>query len=230
MKQYFTSDTHFGSERTLELSKRPFETVEEMDNTMIRNWNALIKDEDTVYHLGDFGDWEVLKQLNGNIYIICGNYDIKEITGYSFDEFYKMECDSMAFDMLCEKVEDIRNNYNNKVKIYGCSNKGLHIDDLGYVNMCHRPSDMVDDKTFTLFGHIHKLQMVRRNGLNVGVDCHNFKPIDTDTIKFYKNGIDNVFGVDVFGGLYNATKNSMIKIKKNLIENTQRINDLLKQL
>ena len=34
---YFTSDTHFGSERTLELSRRPFNSVFEMDETIIKN-------------------------------------------------------------------------------------------------------------------------------------------------------------------------------------------------
>ena len=34
-KIWFTSDTHFSSERTLELSKRPFKSVEEMDKILI---------------------------------------------------------------------------------------------------------------------------------------------------------------------------------------------------
>ena len=50
---YFTSDTHFGSPRTLELSKRPFNSVREMDRTIISNWNNTVGEEDIVYHLGD---------------------------------------------------------------------------------------------------------------------------------------------------------------------------------
>lgn len=41
-KVWFTSDTHFNSERTLELSKRPFKTVEEMNNVLIKNWNSVV--------------------------------------------------------------------------------------------------------------------------------------------------------------------------------------------
>ena len=34
---YFTADTHFGSKRTLELSKRPFKDTDEMDNYIIKH-------------------------------------------------------------------------------------------------------------------------------------------------------------------------------------------------
>mgnify|MGYP001387686297 CR=1 FL=1 len=53
MTVWFTSDTHFGQQRTLELSRRPFKDVAEMDNTMVKNWNNLVSPKDTVYHLGD---------------------------------------------------------------------------------------------------------------------------------------------------------------------------------
>ena len=53
---YFTSDTHFNQQRTLELSRRPFDSVEHMNNILVQNWNNTVKQEDTVYHLGDFGD------------------------------------------------------------------------------------------------------------------------------------------------------------------------------
>ena len=39
---FYTSDTHFGSERALNLSKRPFNTVEEMDWKLIENWNKVV--------------------------------------------------------------------------------------------------------------------------------------------------------------------------------------------
>ena len=74
-KIWFTGDTHFSSERTLELSKRPFRSVEEMDKILIENWNSVVGENDTVYHLGDFGNYEIIKQLNGSINLIKGNYD-----------------------------------------------------------------------------------------------------------------------------------------------------------
>lgn len=56
MKFFFTSDTHFGEQRTLELSRRPFQNTAEMDKTIIDNWNKKVGKDDVVYHLGDFGD------------------------------------------------------------------------------------------------------------------------------------------------------------------------------
>ena len=55
---WFLADTHFGQQRTLELSKRPFINTYEMDLTMISNWNKNVRMQDTVYFLGDFGNYD----------------------------------------------------------------------------------------------------------------------------------------------------------------------------
>jgi calcineurin-like phosphoesterase family protein len=72
---WFTSDTHFGSGRTLTLSRRPYPSTLEMDEIMIIKWNKKVKDNDIVFHLGDFGDWSVLERLNGHIFLVPGNWD-----------------------------------------------------------------------------------------------------------------------------------------------------------
>lgn len=72
---FFTSDTHFGSTRTLELSKRPFRNVKEMDWTMISRWNSVVGPSDVVYHLGDFGETWPIDYLSGNIKMVLGNYE-----------------------------------------------------------------------------------------------------------------------------------------------------------
>ena len=43
MSYFFTSDQHFGSERTLELSKRPFKSTDEMDQVIIDRFNSKVK-------------------------------------------------------------------------------------------------------------------------------------------------------------------------------------------
>jgi len=161
-KVWFTSDTHFDCERTLELSKRPFSDVEEMNNAIVHNWNSVVGAEDTVVHLGDFGNAEFAKILNGQIMLLKGNYD-KEDKSFS------------AWSIL-------ENNYP--------ITKGIYL--------VHEPENAEYDDVFYLFGHIHKLQMVKENGLNVGTDCHNFTPIDMDTVNFYKNAIDNHYDENVF--------------------------------
>lgn len=77
---YLTADTHFYHRKMLEL--RPeFESVEDMNQTLIDNWNKVVTDKDEIWHLGDvsFGNWEktteVLKQLRGRKHLVLGNHD-----------------------------------------------------------------------------------------------------------------------------------------------------------
>lgn len=78
-KVFFIADTHFSSERLRLYENRPFPTTEEMDRALIDNWNAVVSDEDTVWHLGDFGaeghEAEILSKLNGKILLVKGNHD-----------------------------------------------------------------------------------------------------------------------------------------------------------
>jgi len=52
---WFTSDEHFNHENILKLFVyRPFRSVDEMNTTIIQRHNARVKDNDVVFHLGDF--------------------------------------------------------------------------------------------------------------------------------------------------------------------------------
>ncbi len=50
---FFTSDLHLGHENCIRLCNRPFSSIEEMDETLIENWNHKVTGKDTVYILGD---------------------------------------------------------------------------------------------------------------------------------------------------------------------------------
>lgn len=63
----------------------------------------------------------------------------------------------------------------------------------------HYPSKSLEGE-FNLFGHIHKTQIVRENGLNVGVDCHDFKLLSVDDIKWFMDAILIHYDYEVFGG------------------------------
>lgn len=218
---FFTSDTHFSQKRTLELSKRPFKSVEEMDQTIIDNWNSVVKPNDTVYHLGDFGNANIRKKLNGHIRLITGNYEFNDGIyvieyGESGSELhkntYKLE-DEPGFE---EYVDDMylkfgfESVYNVSVDNPFKASYSEYIDELNFddikLGLSHLPSEIeraVNDPNnpinFGLFGHIHKLQMVRRYGLNVGIDCNNYFPMSLDDVKFYINGIKNHYDSEVFG-------------------------------
>lgn len=80
MTTYFTSDTHFGDHRVLNLYPRPYASTAEMDQDLIRRWNAVVSPDDEVWHLGDFARGAkvaaaVLPQLNGRKHLVVGNND-----------------------------------------------------------------------------------------------------------------------------------------------------------
>lgn len=78
---YFISDTHFADPRVLRIDRRPFPDMVQHDVALIRNWNAIVDEEDEVWHLGDFmsargGDCDqLLSRLNGRKHLVIGNND-----------------------------------------------------------------------------------------------------------------------------------------------------------
>ena len=82
MTTFFISDTHFGDHRVIWMYKRPFATVPDMDAAMIGHWNAVVGEDDEVWHLGDFAvrysadrTSALLRRLNGRKHLIVGNND-----------------------------------------------------------------------------------------------------------------------------------------------------------
>ena len=49
-KSFFIADTHFGHSEIMNYENRPFSSVEEMDNTIISNWNSVVSDNDKVLY------------------------------------------------------------------------------------------------------------------------------------------------------------------------------------
>ncbi len=76
---FFTSDTHFNHTNILQYCNRPFKTVDQMNETIITNWNNVVGPDDVIFHLGDFclggaEEWnKILDRLNGRIYLVLGN-------------------------------------------------------------------------------------------------------------------------------------------------------------
>lgn len=80
---YLTADLHFFHENILKYqsSTRPFSTIDEMNDFIVRKWNRTVCSTDEIYVLGDIAMGhkskaiELIKQLNGRIHLIRGNHD-----------------------------------------------------------------------------------------------------------------------------------------------------------
>lgn len=85
MSAFVIADTHWGHAKSLSFLKpngerlRPFDSVEEMDEYMVNNWNRVVNKSDTVYHLGDAviprKSLSTLERLKGRKILIRGNHE-----------------------------------------------------------------------------------------------------------------------------------------------------------
>lgn len=168
---FFTSDTHFGHAKIIEYCNRPFKSVEEMNEKLIENWNNTVSDGDVIFHLGDIAlggssVWNsILPRLNGCIYLIKGNHDMK----------------------------NLRNNYTGFFKEIH-SQMQIHIEKRSiYLNhfpfLCYSGSYRnSQDAVYQLFGHVHsgpvsvgedddRLGVLFPFQYDVGVDNNNYAPV-----------------------------------------------------
>jgi calcineurin-like phosphoesterase family protein len=153
MTLFFTADTHFGDHRTLNIHRRPFNSVAEMDAALIAGWNAVVGEDDVVWHLGDVARRPadvpaLLARLHGTKHLLRGNNDppaTGEAEGWASVGDY------------AELVED------------GHS-----------LVLCHYPFRSWNGqhrRVINLHGHSHgKLKPMLRQ-FDVGVDVHGFAPI-----------------------------------------------------
>ena len=85
---YFISDTHFNHNNIIKYCNRPFKSINEMNQTIINNWNKTVKADDEIYHLGDLvlgkkeEMYNTVSNLNGKKYLIRGNHDKLSISIY----------------------------------------------------------------------------------------------------------------------------------------------------
>ncbi len=92
---FLISDTHFGHENIIKYCARPFADAQEMDEVLIARWNAVVRPQDHVYHLGDVAMRRdamdrVMPRLVGHLRLVRGNHDIFKTKDYLkyFDEIY----------------------------------------------------------------------------------------------------------------------------------------------
>lgn len=191
---FFTADTHLGHPNIIRFCKRPFlkdgdldekgnwisqeiakARCKEMDKCIIDNWNSVVTEKDTVYHLGDVMTWKesdlgtmfftaysnYRKQLNGKIFLIPGNHDHKIHACFPH--------------RLLGKAPLYELKYNKE-----------------HITMCHYAMRVWPRSHFNswhLYGHSHSLLPPKGKSFDVGVDNNYFKPLSFDQVKAIMNAL-----------------------------------------
>lgn len=94
-KIWFIGDTHFGHKNIITYCNRPFESVDQMTEVLIHNWNNVVAKEDRVIMNGDFalcGKEAIINignTLNGRKTLIIGNHDGASLKTY-YDAGFEM--------------------------------------------------------------------------------------------------------------------------------------------
>ena len=80
-----------------------------MNETIIANWNSVVGPDDIIFHLGDFclggsAEWiNVLNRLNGKIYLIAGNHDIKDLR-QNYTKYFEQITMQMHIEVDKQKI------------------------------------------------------------------------------------------------------------------------------
>jgi calcineurin-like phosphoesterase family protein len=160
---FFTADFHHSHCKILKYAERPFKDVEEMNEALLRNYNSIVSKDDTVFFLGDiaFGldnAVKCLNSMNGTVHFILGNHD--------------------------KEYEASIRDANNVASV----NNLLDIEIDGQpITLCHyalRVWHKSHFDSYMLYAHSHNRLEPEGKQLDVGVDAHNFKPVDYGHIKF----------------------------------------------
>ena len=164
---WLTSDWHFNHDKDFVWKARGFESVQEMNKTIIERHNSRVEDEDDVYVLGDLimGDLEegekCLQQLKGKLHIVLGNHDTNNRIKM-YEKYAEEICYAMPFKY--------------KKRTFFLS----HYQTLT-ANMDDRPGHC----TFNIHGHTHQTTNSTagfRGMYHVGMDSHDCYPVHIDDV------------------------------------------------
>ena len=165
---WFISDTHFGHDNIIRFCNRPFASAEEMDETLVRNWNDRVAPDDTVFILGDLffrsGNVEaILPRLRGSKRLILGNHDASWIGRVHLAAHFK----------------SVDNYFEGSIGSAGAT-------------LCHYPmlSWPHSARTYMIHGHIHNnthedfwpLLVARDRVLNASVEINGYRPVTLEEL------------------------------------------------
>lgn len=164
---YWTSDLHLWHRNLFE-KFRSFETIEQMHETIISNWNNTVEYCNHVFILGDvtFAGHEktdpILSRLNGILHLINGNHD-KALKG-PLSRHFNTRQDYLEIDVDDQDVNG------GKQRIV----------------MSHFPFRSWNRHhygSWHVHGHSHGSMERLGKSYDVGVDCNSFTPVSYSKLK-----------------------------------------------
>jgi calcineurin-like phosphoesterase family protein len=153
---FFTSDEHYGHANIIKYCGRPFKSIEEMDEELIRRHNSVVQKYDMVIHAGDFAmcsekeAYKYIYRLTGQPLFLRGSHD------------KWLRKDAPASTLWEGEIEG------------------------QYIAICHyamRVWPRSHYNSWQLYGHSHgKLEPIGKQW-DIGVDNNNFTPVSFEQLK-----------------------------------------------
>ena len=162
MKVFVIADLHLFHENIIKYENRPFTNVDDMNKSLIKNWNKVVSNDDKVFVLGDvtFGNKEqtaeIIKSLHGKKILVMGNHDISRNIKWFLD---------VGFD--------------------GASRYPIIYNE--FIVLMHEPPCYYNDASpyFYIYGHVHSCEMyktITKQSACVSVERWDYTPVDIDKI------------------------------------------------
>ena len=170
-KIFITSDQHFGHKKIIEFESkhRPFKTIEEHDEELIKRWNAKVGKKDTVWHLGDFcfseKSLEIAGRLNGIKKLVLGNHDM--LATHKYLKYFNKVYGAVSYKnyILTHMPVHPNQKYRYKCNIHG-----------------HMHSKNVMIKSYTDYSIGQHIELPDPFYINVSVEQHDLAPIEINKI------------------------------------------------
>jgi len=200
---FFTSDWHVGHANVIKFDNRPFGSLQEMHETLVKRYNATVPHNGVCYFLGDIGNnlnevRPVVSKLNGTKVLVLGNHDKGMVAMYN-----------CHFDVVVWSASIFIGE--TKVTMSHCPLPGIFREDTSYTKKSpvenwygeslsrHRMSTVPDEGQFHLHGHIHsnpekkdKSKRILDRQFDVGVAANKYTPVSISEIEswitYYKQG------------------------------------------
>lgn len=182
---WYTADLHIGHRNIIKFSNRPFIDVDHMNDQLVQRWNDNVKDDDTVWVLGDLllgqlgESLYIAKLLRGKKYLLCGNHD-RPWCGHNNSPARQAE-----YEDLYEAVAGfaiVNTSDTNALPHTLEAGDQVQLSHFPYAETpfderyaTYRPRD---DGDWLLHGHVHEAWKVQDRQINVGVDVWDYTPVN----------------------------------------------------